>query len=154
MTSMASRADVEAAIWRICGRAKWQEVERLLALIDGYAVTMAHKIQPTIEWHPDPWKDLRPGQTQDGMRRCMECGKVKKLESFARDQRCPLGRRMRCKECRPPRRHNTHGYAKVSDYMCVGCSKRLPIEEFPEGKKRNPSGTYKCFTCRPEGIGT
>lgn len=44
MSTMVTRAQVEESLWRICGRTPWHEVEKVMRIIDAYAVTMGRKL--------------------------------------------------------------------------------------------------------------
>lgn len=73
MSSMVSRAQVEEALWRISGRTSWQELEKVLKVIDAYAVTMAHRLGCE---QPIPAR----GRVKDYL--CKNCGQRKDITAF------------------------------------------------------------------------
>lgn len=98
-----TRDDMEEAIWRVCGRASWQEVERLLRVIDTYAFGVARKL---TRQETDHYASLKPGETDPEtlMRRCKRCGEVKHISLYGYDHRQPYRRRRSCEICSPSRR--------------------------------------------------
>lgn len=100
MTSLASRADVESVIWRFAGRVQRQDMEKILRVVDAYAVTVAHKLPPPPERKPE------------GKNRKRVWGDL---------------------------------------YLCKRCQDRLPIDRFPEAKRRNPILSYHCLGCQGMG---
>jgi hypothetical protein len=149
LTTMVSRDDLEDQL-RILIPNKSQ-LPRLMKLIDAYVVTMAHKLEPT-NWHPDKWAYLKPGDTdsraEGGVRRCIECAKVKKLHKhFTWDRRYPHNRLLRCTACLPPK-PSKHG--ERTGYKCKKCKRvDLPVTAFPKAKALNPHLTFYCLDCKP-----
>jgi hypothetical protein len=144
MTTMVSKDDIEDALFRAGARAA--ELPKLLKVIDAYAINLGRQMTP-VDWHPEPYKYLRPGETdvEAGKRRCRRCGKVKDLNvrNFAPSARDPQRRRLSCVDCSPNRR-------LVQLFSCRGCSERLPVEKFPAAKLKNPRASYKCLVCEPK----
>lgn len=105
MTSLVAREEIADELFRAGVRSPL--IPRLMQVIDRYAITMAHHIQPTTDWRPDTYGYLGPGATDitARVRRCLQCGKIRKLDTeFVKDSRVENGRRLRCITCSPPRR--------------------------------------------------
>lgn len=149
MTSMVTRDEVEDELYKLIGMQKAPQLKRLMRVIDSYAITVSHKLEPLETWQqPDPLRYLKPGETsEDGtQRRCRTCGKVKPLtvKNFApnaKDRRWK--RRYSCTACSPNTRLRHLFY-------CRDCKERLPIDKFPAIKKRNPRLSVKCLVCEPK----
>jgi hypothetical protein len=98
VTSVCTREDLEASLWKVCGRIGYPEIQRLMTAIDGYALAQARKLMQT---GADPYAFLKAGETDpaSGMRRCRRCGDVKRLEAFRKDTKQPMGHRLTCSAC-------------------------------------------------------
>ena len=90
MTSMVSRAEVEEALWRISGRTPWRELEKVLKIIDAYAVTMAHRLGTE---QPLPAR----GRVKEYL--CKNCGTRKDLGLFPLPKQRNPSLSYNCLEC-------------------------------------------------------
>lgn len=134
MTSAISREDVEQQIWLLLGnhRVEAWKVERLLRLVDKYAVTAARNF--TV--NPD---DLVPPEIKLD---CMICGHNLPANMFRKKAGTQRGYERRCKICRPG--------SKGKLYLCRQCNRRKPLREFPEMKQEQPSLAVGCNVCEKE----
>jgi hypothetical protein len=78
VTSTVRRSDVEEALWKIAGRASWQDVEKVLRVVDAYAVTMARKLGPDTG---------EPRKGRLAAYYCKACDQRKQLQAFPEPKR-------------------------------------------------------------------
>jgi hypothetical protein len=146
MTSMVTRDELEDELYKLVGQHRAAQLPRLMRIIDSYAISVSRKMGP-IDWHPDPYKYLKPGETsaEGDKRRCRQCGKVKDLtiDNFAPAARDPYNRRQSCTDCSPNGRRHT-------EFFCRGCGERHTIDKFPPAKKKNPRLQIHCLFCEPK----
>lgn len=146
MTSIISREDLTDELYRVLGRHRANDVLKLARLIDRYAYALAHKVADEQEAEYNRWRHLKPGETDERgvMRRCASCGQVRHLtKMFARDNRSPYGRKLRCNICVTPKQNGKY----PETYLCRHCGDRKPVSKFPQAKRDNPKKQVYCLAC-------
>lgn len=149
MTSIVSRDDVEAELWR-AGIRDWVQVSRIMKIVDTYALTHARDYKRPEDLPAEPWAHLAPGNwdAEARLTRCLGCSAVKSWDgNFTKDVGHITRHRIICKVC--------EGKAVVSDkpgklYLCRKCEKRKELAEFPAKKRLNPSVGCFCSSCEDE----
>jgi hypothetical protein len=155
VTSVLSRDDVEDTIWKLLGtrRVDTWKVERLLRMIDQYAIFQARKYVPPSDFPeppPDPYAYLDPGEfdLEKKVGRCDECGKVRKIPGgFARDAKREAGYRMPCKRCRSVAQPRVVTNPSL-ELTCRQCGKsKLAEENFYRRESSKTGYDAKCKDC-------
>lgn len=166
MTSQIRRDEVEQQIWMLLGsrRVETWKVDKLMRLIDTYAIVSARKFLPPMWQEPplekdipaDPWEDLAPGESDmhGGVCRCSgPCGKVKKLSNFTGTgggYTRPSGGSTICRKCRArqaKRAAPVDGETGLKQYFCRHCKRRKDVGEFPPEKAQFPIRGIPCLIC-------
>jgi hypothetical protein len=147
---MVSRDEVLDELYRIGGPYKTREIQRAMLAVERYAYTVADRIvknESLIEMAPGSYHYLAPGEadTDANVRRCLKCGKVRKLSKYYPLRKgAPHGRNTVCVICTRPRSW-TDGRKTADQFLCKGCGKW--ITAFPERKQKDPRLTLKCTDC-------
>jgi hypothetical protein len=147
LTSQITREDLRDELYKLAGRTKAYEVGKFLMFVDRYAYGLANRIADEQVAEYDRFRHLRPGETdeQASMRRCQGCGQVRHLtKSYARDNRSPNGRKLRCTTCVPPKDNGKY----PDKYLCRLCGERKLLKHFPPEKRADPKVRFNCMTCQ------
>ena len=155
MTSLISRDDIESEIWKLSGRtAPWQ-VEKVLRLIDRYALENARKWAGQYPQEParedDGWPGLAPGDSDMtfGVTRCAACGKVKRWVQFYRDKTRVTGHRNRCMACCKTGRGDEE-YPDIT-LTCHACGMTRKASDFYKNAGTRTGFDYRCKPCKDKG---
>lgn len=155
MTSVVSRDDVEAELWR-AGVKSWPEIARLLKVIDVYSISRGRDFQPGFgQIEPvEPWGHLGPGgwDKESRVTRCEVCHLVKSWRgNFRRNQDHPSRWHSTCKLCEKTVVISP-SIPEGKLYLCRGCDTKKEIGLFPLAKRQNPSRNYWCLRCSHERV--
>lgn len=147
---MVSREEVLDTLYRIGGPYKTKEIQRAMLTVERYAYTIADRIvknETLVE--NAPYHGLPPGGTDANanVRRCLKCGKVRKLSKYyMRRKNSPNGRHTVCIICNRPNGW-TSGRKTADQFYCGACKQWKTLPSFPERKQKDPRLTLKCNDC-------
>lgn len=99
MSSALTRDDVEATLWSTFGRVSYQQVDRVMRIVDAYV--RVHAPAPDVVFSPPAELELGETDEDEELRCCRMCGETKPLKAFRADKRSDGGRRKTCLKCRP-----------------------------------------------------
>jgi hypothetical protein len=152
MTSLVSRDDIESEIWKLSGRTAPWHIEKLMRLIDRYAIENARKWAAQYPQEPEPqddgWPDLGLGDSDLAFEvtRCTACGRVKRWPQFYRDKTRSTGRRNRCMKCCKTGKGDEE-YPTIT-FTCHACGKTRKASDFYKNAGTKTGFDNRCKTCK------
>jgi hypothetical protein len=143
VTSVPSRDDVEAELWRAGVRSSYI-MSRLMTVIDSYVFAQIRSHHPLEDAPQGPFAYLRPGESDMDQRvtRCSKCAHPKAWSHFGMDRTSPTGHKKTCKSCLRIRVRTAE-----QQWKCPYCKEKKPPGEFPPEKHKNPRVRVSCNTC-------
>lgn len=154
VTSLISRDDLESEIWKVAGRTAPWNVERLLRLIDRYAIESARKW--TLDYpkeekaEDDGWPNLGPGASDLAyeVTRCVACLKVKRWPQFYRDNTKATGHRNRCMKCCKMHIGDDKEERPTRTFTCRACGGTKKATDFYKNSGTANGYDYRCKSCK------